>query len=163
MPQAHNSVIRLDGPMETEDAAALLPTTYELVIEDRVVKYRLYRPQGAIPVIPHNGGSPSKRWKRSNIVSAIERSGGLDLSAVIVHGSIGFGDYVAGRSDLDLLVVGEVPTGGVAEVAESMIAVPAAAGIEGLECSLVSRDDIASLEPARYFRLHAIGDHSAVA
>ena len=44
MPQARNSVIRLDGPMETEDAAALLPTTYELVIEDRVVKYRLYRP-----------------------------------------------------------------------------------------------------------------------
>ena len=80
-----------------------------------------------------------------------------------MHGSIGFGDYVAGRSDLDLLVVGEVPTGGVAEVAESMIAVPAAAGIEGLECSLVSRDDIASLEPARYFRLHVIGDHSAVA
>jgi hypothetical protein len=25
--------------------------------------------------------------------------GGLDLSAVIVHGSIGFGDYVAGRSE----------------------------------------------------------------
>jgi Domain of unknown function (DUF4111) len=80
--------------------------------------------------------------------------GGLDLSAVIVHGSIGFGDYVASRSDLDLLIVGEVPTAGVAEVADSIIAVPAAAGIEGLECSLVSREDIASLEPARPFRLH---------
>lgn len=80
--------------------------------------------------------------------------GGLDLTAVIVHGSIGFGDYVAGRSDLDVLIVGEVPADCVAEVADSIIAVPATAGVEALECSLVSREDIASLEPARPFRLH---------
>jgi len=58
--------------------------------------------------------------------------GGLDPSAVIVHGSIGFGDYVAGRSDLDLLIVGEVPADGVAHVADSIIAVPTTASIEGL-------------------------------
>jgi hypothetical protein len=63
-------------------------------------------------------------------------TGGLDLHAVVVHGSIGFGDYVAGRSDLDILIVGEVPEEGVREVAESIIAVPAAAGIPELECSL---------------------------
>lgn len=80
--------------------------------------------------------------------------GGLEPSAVIVHGSIGFGDYVEGRSDLDMLIVGEVPAGGVVEVANSIMTVPAAAGVEGLECSLVSREDIASLEPARPFRLH---------
>jgi len=80
--------------------------------------------------------------------------GGLDLSSVIVHGSVGFGDYVAGRSDLDVLIVGEVSADGVAEVADSICAVPAAAGLEGLECSLVSHHDIASLEPLRPFRLH---------
>jgi hypothetical protein len=80
--------------------------------------------------------------------------GGLDLSSVIVHGSIGFGDYVAGRSDLDLLIVGEVSADGVAEVADSIIAVPGTAGVEGLECSLVSHEDIARLEPLRPFRLH---------
>ena len=56
--------------METAD----LPTTYQLVIDDRVVNYCLYGPEDGTPVISHNG-SPSTRWKRPNIVSAIERSG----------------------------------------------------------------------------------------
>jgi Domain of unknown function (DUF4111) len=110
---------------------------------------------------------PAKEWKlvtppaeqaleyAGEIARALATApGGLDLHAVIVHGSIGFGDYVAGRSDLDLLIVGDVAADGVAEIAGSIIAVPAATGIEGLECSLVSREDIASLEPARPFRLH---------
>ena len=80
--------------------------------------------------------------------------GGLDLTSVIVHGSIGFGDYVAGHSDLDKLIVGEVPTEGIGKVADSIIGVPATAEIESLECSLVSREDIASQQPARPFRLH---------
>jgi hypothetical protein len=69
-----NSLIRLDGLVETDKAGSLLPATYELVIEDRVVNYCLYGPQDGTPVISH-GGSPSTRWKRPNIVSAIERSG----------------------------------------------------------------------------------------
>jgi pimeloyl-ACP methyl ester carboxylesterase len=72
--------------MPTDEAAALLPATYELVIEDRVVKYCLYGPQDGIPVISHNG-SPSTRWKRPNIVSAIERSGVLMLA----HDRPGYG------------------------------------------------------------------------
>jgi pimeloyl-ACP methyl ester carboxylesterase len=72
--------------METEEAAALLPTTYELVIGDRVVNYCLYGPQDGTPVISHNG-SPSTRWKRANIVSAIERSG----VRMLVHDRSGYG------------------------------------------------------------------------
>jgi pimeloyl-ACP methyl ester carboxylesterase len=60
--------------METDEAAALLPTTYELVIDDRVLKYCLYGPPDGTPVVSHNG-APSTRWKRPNLVSAIERSG----------------------------------------------------------------------------------------
>lgn len=86
--------------------------------------------------------------------------GGLDLHSVVVHGSIGFGDYVTGRSDLDMLIVGEIPADGVLEAAESITAVPAVASTPGLECSLVSREDIASLEPLRPFRLH-VNLHSA--
>lgn len=86
MPQAQNSVIRLDGLMKTEQAAALLPTTYELVIEDRMLNYCLYGPEDGIPVLSHNG-SPSTRWKRPNIVSAIERSG----VRMLVHDRPGYG------------------------------------------------------------------------
>jgi pimeloyl-ACP methyl ester carboxylesterase len=79
-------MIRLDGLMQTDQAAALLPTTYELVIEDRVVSYCLYGPQDGTPVISHNG-SPSTRWKRPSIVSAIERSG----VRMLVHDRPGYG------------------------------------------------------------------------
>ena len=53
---------------------SLLPRTYELVIGDRVVNYCLYGPEDGVPVISHNG-SPSTRWKRPNIVAAVERAG----------------------------------------------------------------------------------------
>ena len=86
MLKAQNSVIRLDGLMETEVAAGLLPTTYELVIGERVVNYCLYGPQDGTPVISHNG-SPSTRWKRPNIVAAIERSG----VRMLVHDRPGYG------------------------------------------------------------------------
>jgi pimeloyl-ACP methyl ester carboxylesterase len=79
-------VIRLDGLMGTDKAAILLPATYELVIEGRVVNYCLYGPQDGTPVISHNG-SPSTRWKRPNIVSAIERSG----VRMLVHDRPGYG------------------------------------------------------------------------
>jgi pimeloyl-ACP methyl ester carboxylesterase len=72
--------------METGEAAALLPATYELVIEDRVVNYCLYGPEDGTPVVSHNG-SPSTRWKRPNIASAIERSG----VRVLVHDRPGYG------------------------------------------------------------------------
>ena len=72
--------------METGKAATLLPTTYELVIGDRVVNYCLYGPLDGTPVISHNG-SPSTRWKRPNIVSAIERSG----VRMLVHDRPGYG------------------------------------------------------------------------
>jgi pimeloyl-ACP methyl ester carboxylesterase len=67
-------VIRLDEWMHTDEAAALLPTTYQLVIDDRVVNYCLYGPEDGTPVISHNG-SPSTRWKRPNIIATIERAG----------------------------------------------------------------------------------------
>ena len=72
--------------METDAAALPLPTTYELVIDDRVVNYCLYGPEDGTPVISHNG-SPSTRWKRPNIVSAIERSG----VRMLVHDRPGYG------------------------------------------------------------------------
>ena len=81
-----NGVIRLDGHVETDDAAGLLPATHELIIEDRVLRYCLYGPVDGVPVISHNG-SPSTRWKRPNIVSAIERAG----VRMLVHDRPGYG------------------------------------------------------------------------
>jgi pimeloyl-ACP methyl ester carboxylesterase len=84
--------------METDEPAALLPATYELVIEDRVVNYCLYGPEDGTPVVSHNG-SPSTRWKRPEIVSAIERSGVRRLADALgwerfaVHGHSGGGPY----------------------------------------------------------------------
>src|SRR5215467_3413308 len=72
--------------METDKAGSLLPATYELVIEDRVVHYCLYGPLDGTPVISHNG-SPSTRWKRPDVVSAIERSG----VRMLVHDRPGYG------------------------------------------------------------------------
>jgi pimeloyl-ACP methyl ester carboxylesterase len=72
--------------MQTEQAAALLPATYELVIENRVLNYCLYGPQDGTPVISHSG-SPSTRWKRPDIVSAIERAG----VRMLVHDRPGYG------------------------------------------------------------------------
>lgn len=72
--------------METEETAALLPTTYELVIGRRTVNYCLYGPPDGTPVISHNG-SPSTRWKRPNMVAAIERSG----VRMLVHDRPGYG------------------------------------------------------------------------
>jgi pimeloyl-ACP methyl ester carboxylesterase len=60
--------------METDAAAALLPTTYQLVIGERVVNYCLYGPADGTPVISHSG-SPGTRWKRPNVVAAVERAG----------------------------------------------------------------------------------------
>ena len=81
--------------METGEAAALLSATYELVIEDRVVNYCLYGPQDGTPVVSHNG-SPGTRWKRPDIVAAIERSG----VRMLVHDRPGYGGSTrqAGRS-----------------------------------------------------------------
>lgn len=78
--------IRLDGLVKTDEAAAPLPTTYELIIDNRVVNDCLYGPEDGIPVISHNG-SPSTRWKRPNIVSAIERAG----VRMLVHDRPGYG------------------------------------------------------------------------
>jgi pimeloyl-ACP methyl ester carboxylesterase len=72
--------------METDKAVAVLPTTYELAIADRVVNYCLYGPQDGTPVISHSG-SPGTRWKRPNVVSAIERSG----VRMLVHDRPGYG------------------------------------------------------------------------
>jgi pimeloyl-ACP methyl ester carboxylesterase len=84
--------------VETDDAA-LLPATYELVIEDRVVKYCLYGPEDGTPVISHNG-SPGTRWKRPNVVAAIERSG----LRMLVHDRPGYGGSTrrAGRRVADV-------------------------------------------------------------
>jgi hypothetical protein len=75
--------------------------------------------------------------------------------SVIVHGSVGFGDYVVGRSDLDLLIVGDLPADGLRVAAEALLDPPVAPGCRGLECSVVSLDDIADLTPLRPFRVHA--------
>jgi hypothetical protein len=56
--------------MQTDEAAALLPTTYKLVIGDRTVNYCLYGPEDGLPVISHSG-TPSTRWKRPAIVAAV--------------------------------------------------------------------------------------------
>jgi pimeloyl-ACP methyl ester carboxylesterase len=85
-PAPLNRVIRLDGGMQTDEAATQLPTTYQLVIEDRVVNYCLYGPEDGVPVVSHNG-SPSTRWKRPNIVAAIERAG----VRMLVHDRPGYG------------------------------------------------------------------------
>jgi pimeloyl-ACP methyl ester carboxylesterase len=92
------SVIRLDGLVTNEQAAALLPATYELVVEDRVVNYCLYGPEDGIPVVSHNG-SPGTRWKSPNSVSAIERSG----VRMLVHDRPGYGGSTrqAGRRVAD--------------------------------------------------------------
>ena len=84
--------------MGTDEAAALLPATYEMVIEDRVVNYCLYGPEDGTPVISHNG-APSTRWKRPNIVTAIERSG----VRMLVHDRPGYGGSTrqAGRRVAD--------------------------------------------------------------
>ncbi|MGH3172182.1 MAG: alpha/beta fold hydrolase, partial [Trebonia sp.] len=80
------------------DAAVLLPATYELVIGDRVVNYCLYGPEDGTPVISHNG-SPGTRWKRPNMVAAIERSG----VRMLVHDRPGYGGSTrkAGRRVAD--------------------------------------------------------------
>jgi aminoglycoside adenylyltransferase-like protein len=80
--------------------------------------------------------------------------GGLTALSVIVHGSVAFGDYVGGRSDVDILVVGELPDGGAQAAGEALAAVPVPRGCCGLECSVVSPSDIADLTPRRPFRLH---------
>ena len=84
--------------MKTDEAAGPLLTTYELVIENRVVNYCLYGPEDGIPVISHSG-SPGTRWKRPNIVSAIERSG----VRMLVHDRPGYGGSTrqAGRRMAD--------------------------------------------------------------
>jgi predicted nucleotidyltransferase len=43
----------------------------------------------------------------------------LPDSAVIVHGSLGLGDYQAGKSDVDLLVLSDAPTDSLVEAVES--------------------------------------------
>lgn len=53
-----------------------------------------------------------------------------------------------------MLIVGELAAQGIRDVAESITAIPAVTGISGLECSVISRGDIADLKPARPFRLH---------
>jgi pimeloyl-ACP methyl ester carboxylesterase len=72
--------------MGSDEAAARLPVTCELVIGDRVVNYCLYGPEDGLPVISHNG-APGTRWKRPGIVSAIERSG----VRMLVHDRPGYG------------------------------------------------------------------------
>jgi pimeloyl-ACP methyl ester carboxylesterase len=72
--------------MQTDDAAALLPATYRLVIGDQVVNYCLYGPEDGTPAISHNG-SPSTRWKRPNIAAAIERAG----VRMLIHDRPGYG------------------------------------------------------------------------
>jgi pimeloyl-ACP methyl ester carboxylesterase len=76
----------LDRGMQTDEAAAPLPTTYKLVIGDRTVNYCLYGPEDGLPVISHNG-TPSTRWKRSAIVAAVERAG----VRMLVHDRPGYG------------------------------------------------------------------------
>ena len=58
-----NSVIRLDGGMQTDEAAAQPPTTYRLVIGEMVVNYCLWlcRPEDGMTVVSHNR-SPSTRF-----------------------------------------------------------------------------------------------------
>jgi pimeloyl-ACP methyl ester carboxylesterase len=72
--------------MQTGPAAAVLPATHELFIGDRVVNYCLYGPPDGTPVISHNG-SPGTRWKRPDVVSAVERSG----VRMLVHDRPGYG------------------------------------------------------------------------
>lgn len=60
--------------MENDEAAAQLPRTYELTSGNRVVRYCPYGPQDGTPVISHNG-TPSTRWKRQDVIAAIERAG----------------------------------------------------------------------------------------
>ena len=84
--------------METDEAAALLPTTYELTTDGRVLRYCLYGPADGTPVISHNG-TPSTRWKRPNVIAAVERSG----VRLLVHDRPGYGGSTrrAGRRVAD--------------------------------------------------------------
>jgi pimeloyl-ACP methyl ester carboxylesterase len=81
-----NGGIRLDGGMPNVEVDLVLPTTYELVIGTRVLRYCLYGPEDGTPVISHNG-TPSTRWKRPNIAAAIERAG----IRMLVHDRPGYG------------------------------------------------------------------------
>ena len=48
------------------------PATHEVVSGNRVISYCLYGPSDGFPVIAH-GGSPSTRWRRTDVIESIER------------------------------------------------------------------------------------------
>lgn len=64
-----------------------LPTTSELArLDGRILRYCLYGPADGFPAIFH-GGSPSSRWKRPDLIKAMEQS----KLRVLVYDRPGYG------------------------------------------------------------------------
>ena len=58
------------------------------------------------------------RWHR-RCSTDLPAFAALPESTIIVHGSLAFGDYVPGKSDLDLLVLSDAPTDGLVEAVQA--------------------------------------------
>lgn len=80
--------------------------------------------------------------------------GGVITEAVVLHGSRAMGAAVRIVSDIDVLVVAEVPDAAVDELAAAIEALQLPDEASGLELSVVSRADIADRRRFRPFRLH---------
>lgn len=80
--------------------------------------------------------------------------GGVVTEAVVLHGSRAMDAAVLGASDIDVLVVAEIPDGGIDELAAAIEDLQLPYGASGLELSVVSRADIADRRRLKPFRLH---------
>jgi hypothetical protein len=87
------------------------------------------------------------------IARTIEQSV-VALKAVVIHGSIAFGDFVPGRSDLDMLVIADIPERAIGDVGEAVQSVSIPPSAPALEMSIVSPDDLVKKGRLRPFQLH---------
>lgn len=88
------------------------------------------------------------------LAALAERHYGAALHGVYLHGSAGFGHFVARSSDLDvLIVIGETDASPEAFF-ESVRETPRPPDVLGLECSVLDRADLDAVGLHRPFRYH---------
>jgi streptomycin 3"-adenylyltransferase len=73
---------------------------------------------------------------------------------VYLHGSAGFGHFVAGSSDLDLLIVANTSAGGDREFFDTVARLDRPHDMLGLEVSVLAPEDLRATGTQRSFRAH---------
>lgn len=145
---------------EPGQAPTLVETVMGMVALGRAKACKLeHRNHKSIWVVSHDMNETDVRDSVAVYLDALcdvcfGGAGGVIAEAVVLHGSRAMGAAVRGASDVDVLVVAEVPDAAVDELAAAIEALHLPDDASGLELSVVSRADIADRRRFKPFRLH---------